>query len=88
MRRSSSDLVVDVKLLPEPCLWCWEIRDTHSGSIETSWERDWTAYESRQQALTAGLERAALLSRKPPTRAGGTALTRAAVSPTPVAASS
>lgn len=68
MSRSSSHLVVDVKLLPQPCLWCWEIRDTRSGSIENSWEREWTAYESRQQAFTAGLERAALLAHKPPVR--------------------
>lgn len=68
MGRSSSHLVVDVKLLPQPCLWCWEIRDTRSGSIENSWERDWTAYESRQQAFSAGLERAALLAHKPPVR--------------------
>jgi hypothetical protein len=65
MPRSSPHLVVDVKLLPEPCLWCWEIRDTHSGTVESSWDRDWTAYESRQQALTAGLERAARRSLAP-----------------------
>lgn len=78
MSRSSSRLVVDVKLLPQPCMWCWEIRDTTSGSVETSWERDWTAYDSPQQALTAGHARAALLSRKPPARTGRPAPARVA----------
>jgi hypothetical protein len=83
MNRSSARLVVDVKLLPQPCLWCWEIRDTRSGSVETSWERDWTAYDSPQQALAAGLERVALLSRKPPVRARDAS--RALLSSAPVA---
>jgi hypothetical protein len=64
MGRSSPHFVVDVKYLPEPCLWCWEIRDARSGALENSWERDWIAYESRQEAFTAGLERAASLARQ------------------------
>lgn len=78
MARSSPHLVVDVKLLPEPCLWCWEIRDTDSGTVETSWDRDWTAYESRQQALTAGLERAARRALAPTPGRRATGVTRPA----------
>src|SRR5512145_795742 len=58
-------LRVDVKLLGEPCLWCWEIVDTKQGVlVESSWTSQWKAYESSQDALWAGILRLAELSRR------------------------
>ncbi len=56
-------LKVGVRLLGEPCLWCWEIIDTEQGVlVESSWTSQWTAYESPQDALWAGSLRLAELS--------------------------
>ena len=53
---------VRVRLLSEPCLWCWEIRDeANSELIESSWTSEWTAYASRREALEAGEARLAQL---------------------------
>jgi hypothetical protein len=58
-------LKVDVKLLGEPCLWCWEIVDTEQGAlVESSWTSQWAAYESSREALSAGSLRLAELSRR------------------------
>jgi hypothetical protein len=56
----ASRLIASVRLLSEPCLWCWEIRDETDGAlVESSWLSAWTAYESREAALAAGQRRLA-----------------------------
>lgn len=53
-----SHLAVRVRLLPDPCLWCWEIRDEIEGElVESSWASAWTAYSSREAAQAAGQRR-------------------------------
>jgi hypothetical protein len=54
-------LDVRVRLLPEPCLWCWEIVDRGGRLIRSSWAAEWTAYESREEALVAGRARRAAI---------------------------
>ena len=56
-RRAEAALNVRVRLLPEPCLWCWEIVDSHGPLILSSWAADWTAYASREEAVAAGRAR-------------------------------
>jgi hypothetical protein len=57
-------LVVKAHLLGDPCLWCWEIVDTEGGAlIESSWETEWTAFESAREALRAGTMRIIDLTR-------------------------
>ena len=45
-----------VRLLAEPCLWCWEIVDRRRGDVpvRSSWTTEWMAYASREEALAAG----------------------------------
>jgi hypothetical protein len=51
-------LELKIRLLPEPSLWCWEIRDPVRGElIESSWEDEWVAYETPEEAWAAGLRR-------------------------------
>ncbi len=51
-------LTVEVRLLPDPCLWCWEIRDAQRNEVlESSWAGEWTAYSSPEEALRAGRRR-------------------------------
>ena len=51
-------LTVEVRLLPDPCLWCWEIRDSDRDEVlESSWANEWTAYSSPEEALRAGRRR-------------------------------
>lgn len=59
----SARAVLDVRarLLPEPCLWCWEIVDRGGTLIHSSWTAEWTAYVSREEALAAGRARLAEL---------------------------
>ena len=48
-------LQVEVELMGDPCLWRWEIRDASRNEVlADSWTRDWTAYESREEAYRAG----------------------------------
>lgn len=55
---SMTRLAVETRLLPDPCLWCWEIRDTTQGEIvASSWAGHWTAYVSQEEALQAGRRR-------------------------------
>lgn len=55
MQRDPKSLHVEVELMDDPCLWRWEIRDTRRNEILIdSWSRDWTAYESREEAYRAG----------------------------------
>jgi hypothetical protein len=56
------NLKVVVRLLAEPCLWGWEIRDTGDGSlVESSWSSRWMAFERREDARADGLQRLAEL---------------------------
>lgn len=56
-------LVLQVRLLPEPCLWCWEIRNGVDGRlVESSWAHAWVAFGSRTQAAAAGARRLARLA--------------------------
>jgi len=54
----SERLRVEIRLLPDPCLWCWEIRDADRNEVlESSWAGEWTAYRSSEEALRAGRRR-------------------------------
>jgi hypothetical protein len=58
-------LNVDVRLMSEPCLWRWEIRDAERGDIiNSSWTREWMAYDSAEEALRAGRQRLTSLPRR------------------------
>ena len=55
-------LTVEVRLLSDPCLWYWEIRDPVSHElVESSWTAGWVAYDSREEARLAGHRRLAEL---------------------------
>ncbi len=59
------NLSVEVQLMTEPCLWRWEIRDRERGEvIDSSWTREWMAYESPEEALRAGRLRLTSLTRR------------------------
>ena len=56
--QSLERLTVEVRLLPDPCLWAWEILDGHRGGVvDSSWDSEWTAYDSAEEAYTAGRHR-------------------------------
>jgi hypothetical protein len=55
-------LNVDVRLMSEPCLWRWEIRDAERG--DNSWTREWMAYDSPEEALRAGRQGLMSLTRR------------------------
>ena len=56
--KTHDPLTVEVRLLPEPCLWAWEIRDrTRGGVVDSSWDSEWTAYDSAEEAYRAGRRR-------------------------------
>lgn len=58
-------LTVSVTLMAEPCLWRWDIFDEVRGAVvASSWEDDWSAYESRDEALAAGCDRLSRLARE------------------------
>jgi hypothetical protein len=59
MHRSEDALQLNVRLLPEPSLWCWEIVDpARPGAIvESSWADEWRAYDSPEEATSAGCVR-------------------------------
>jgi poly-gamma-glutamate synthesis protein (capsule biosynthesis protein) len=68
-------LSVRVRLLGEPCLWCWEIVDDVSGNeIESSWDTEWCGYPTREEAETAG--RARMIAIAPESRATALAVAR------------
>ena len=57
-------LTVNVHLMSEPCLWCWEIVDAEHGAlVESSWATEWTGYTSSREALQAGVIRLTNLTR-------------------------
>lgn len=56
-------LTVEVRLLPDPPLWAWEIRDAAGDAVvESSWAGEWTAYDSPEEAYAAGRRRLTRLS--------------------------
>ncbi|MBI2217256.1 MAG: hypothetical protein HYU51_08165 [Candidatus Rokubacteria bacterium] len=56
----TQDLKVVVRLLGEPTLWSWELRDVVTGAlVESSWSSCWMAFETREQARADGLRRLA-----------------------------
>lgn len=63
MRARPAALDVRVRLLAEPCLWCWEIVDRYRGGalVQSSWASEWTAYDTREEALGAACGRLAEL---------------------------
>lgn len=63
-RELSARVSARVRLLSDPPLWCWEMVDTKSGQvIDTSWDREWTAYGSPAEALRAAAPRLVELTR-------------------------
>ena len=51
-------LTLRIRLLPDPCLWCWEILDEAEDElVESSWASMWSAYTSREAAQAAGQRR-------------------------------
>jgi hypothetical protein len=59
MRMRAIAVDLRVRLLPEPCLWCWELVDRRRRDtlVQSSWATEWMAYESREEALAAGRRR-------------------------------
>jgi hypothetical protein len=56
--RTREVVTLHVRLLADPALWCWEIRDASGGQLlGSSWEDEWTGYETSQEAWAAGLAR-------------------------------
>lgn len=65
-------LTARVRLLDDPCLWCWEIQDNMDGRlIASSWAMDWMAFSSREEAEAAAARRLAELERAPVGRRAG-----------------
>jgi hypothetical protein len=59
----SSDLTVEVRLMAEPCLWRWEIKDRQRDEVvDNSWTCEWMAYDSREEAYRAGRQRLSRLT--------------------------
>jgi hypothetical protein len=57
-QRRGPGLTVRVNLMAEPCLWQWEIRDPRRDEVvATSWNSEWMAYESPDEAFRAGQAR-------------------------------
>lgn len=65
MRTEPTALGLHARLLAEPCLWSWEIVDRGGDGavLYSSWANEWSAYESREEALRAGEARLADLRR-------------------------
>ncbi len=64
-RNRPQHLSVEVQLMDEPCLWRWEIRDRERDVVvDSSWSREWMAYESPEEALRAGRQRLTSLIRR------------------------
>jgi hypothetical protein len=62
--RRPQHLSVEVQLMSEPCLWRWDIRDRQRNEVvDSSWTREWMAYESSEEALRAGRQRLTSLTR-------------------------
>lgn len=62
MGHTDHGLVLDLRLLAEPCLWYWEIRNGLDGPlVESSWADEWVAFASRGEAAAVGARRLAEL---------------------------
>lgn len=49
---------LEVHLMDDPCLWRWDITDAaRNAVIQSSWDQEWTAYPSREEAVRAGRDR-------------------------------
>ncbi len=58
MNHMRARFTVEVRLMDEPCLWRWDIRDeARDAIVQSSWDQEWAAYPSREEALRAGSER-------------------------------
>lgn len=55
--RTRDGAVVRVRLLPEPCMWTWEIFDSRGEIIDSGWVSEWAAYDSAEEAYAAGQQR-------------------------------
>ena len=54
VRRS---LTLEVSLMTDPCLWRWEIREAPTRHlVRSSWDEEWTAYPTQDEAKRCGLE--------------------------------
>jgi hypothetical protein len=54
----SDQLTARARLLTDPPLWCWEVVDRRTGEVlDTSWDREWVAYPSPEEALRRALPR-------------------------------
>jgi hypothetical protein len=65
MTRQAAAPELRVRLLVDPCLWCWEIADPSGdgASLYSSWANEWRAYQSREEARRAGEAHIAALAR-------------------------
>jgi hypothetical protein len=60
-----NQFTVAVRLMSEPCLWRWEIREPAQGEmVANSWTSEWMAYESPDEAFRAGQARLTAISRR------------------------
>ena len=59
MQHSDSEQYrLEITLMDDPCMWRWEIRDaSRDAVVASSWQQEWTAYPSREEAYRAGRER-------------------------------
>ncbi len=65
--RAPDGAVVRVRLLPEPCMWIWEICGPRGDVIDSGWASEWAAYDSAEEAYAAGEERVRSGHGAPPT---------------------
>ena len=52
--RAPDGAVVRIRLLPEPCMWTWEICDPRGEVVDSGWASEWAAYDSAEEAYAAG----------------------------------
>jgi hypothetical protein len=57
VRDTGEGPTVHLRLLPEPGLWCWELRDAHGRLLENSWSNSWVGFASRAEAAEAAARR-------------------------------
>lgn len=70
--RPDERFTIEVKRMDDPCLWRWEIKDEARGSVvQSSWEQEWTAYPSREEAYRAGRDRLQKVAGRPVTERFG-----------------
>jgi hypothetical protein len=67
MKDEVEGLKLEVRLMDDPYLWRWDIKDVvHESVVQSSWDQEWTAYPSREEAYRAGRERLnRVLDRRP-----------------------